>query len=316
MIACKTKFVRTSGLGNRLFPWARCTVFAHKNKVPMISPEWPSYRRGPLLRGGVDYNNFVRKILLFGNFQNSKLHVNSLDSYILRLKGKEVYFNGEGINDVFYFEKMLSDKGTAKNGIFVFEGDSNHFSDLKGYKEVIKEELYSITKPKWLKFVGQFTDVPIGLNIRVGKDFKDAKKPEDYFTKGAIRTPIRWYKETLIQIRQQLGDLEAPAFIATDGTETDLEEILQLPNVKLIKTKSAICDLLLMAKSKIFIGSGGSSFSAWVSFLGAMPTITHPGQSLDWFKISEGNPGQYVGVFDPDKPNNLFFDEIIKGIRC
>jgi hypothetical protein len=310
--ACKVKFVRTSGLGNRLFPWARCTIFSKKNEIPMVPPVWPSYRRGPLFRGGVDYQNFLRKILLFDNFHASEAHLGKLNAFIFPFKSNEIYFNGVGENDNSYFEELLKKGTSPQNCLFVFSGDSHHFADLKGNKEFLKSELYAITKLKWIRFVEGFSEFPIGLNIRVGKDFKEAKSPKDYFSKGAIRTPLSWYKETLIQVRQHLGDLNAPAFIATDGTEKELADILEMPNVKLIKTKSAICDLLLMAKSKIFIGSGGSSFSAWVSFLGGMPTVTHPGQSLDWFQVSKGNPGQFVGEFDPENPNYMFLKEVEK----
>jgi hypothetical protein len=65
----------------------------------------------------------------------------------------------------------------------------------------------------------------------------------------------------------------------------------------------------VLSKAKILIASGGSSFSAWASFLGQMPTISHPGQSLSWFKINNRN-GYYVGEFNPTSPPQPFLEQI------
>lgn len=310
MNASKAVFVRTSGLGNRLFPWARCLVFSQRNNIPMISPLWFSLRRGPFLKGGVDYKNFYRKILLFDNFQKSNRNLSISSSLFYKLRAEDIYYAGTVENDITYFQSKIEQNSALDWKVFVFKGDMNHFADLVGQREFILSELRSITKAKWLTFTDAFADFPIGMNIRVGKDFKDAKSKNDYYTKGAVRTPISWYKNTLLQIRHHVGDFSLPAYIATDGTENDLKELLDLPAVKLIKTKSAICDLLLMSKSKVFIGSGGSSFSAWVSYLGGMPTVTHPGQSLNWFKISAANPEQFIGEFDPASPCKHFLNTL------
>src|SRR5229473_2140179 len=60
---CRAILPRT-GLGNRLFPWARCRVFSFTNNVPMLSPRWAQLKIGPLLRGESDlrlyFNLFKR----------------------------------------------------------------------------------------------------------------------------------------------------------------------------------------------------------------------------------------------------------------
>src|SRR5437016_14429720 len=53
MLYCEAVLPRT-GLGNRLFPWARCRVFSFQNKAPMLSPRWAQLKIGPLLRGESD----------------------------------------------------------------------------------------------------------------------------------------------------------------------------------------------------------------------------------------------------------------------
>src|SRR5882724_5405748 len=53
MLYCEAVLPRT-GLGNRLFPWARCRVFSFTNQAPMLSPRWAQLKIGPLVRGEVD----------------------------------------------------------------------------------------------------------------------------------------------------------------------------------------------------------------------------------------------------------------------
>jgi hypothetical protein len=111
-------------------------------------------------------------------------------------------------------------------------------------------------------------------------------------------------------IRKVLG-FPANAVVVTDGSEADLAELLSMPNVRMLRPGCAVSDLLVLARTKILIGSGGSSFSAWASFLGHMPTITVPGQSLSWFELTHAN-GSYVGEFDPTHPSDVFVEQVEK----
>ena len=122
---------------------------------------------------------------------------------------------------------------------------------------------------------------------------------QDYFTKGAIRTPLTWFVRSLQHVRDVAG-ASVPAVVVSDGTEEQLRPILQLPNVRFARPGCAISDLLTLASAKVLIGSGGSSFSAWASFLSGAATVTHAGQSLQWFKLGrEGE--QFVGELMPDQ---------------
>src|SRR5260370_306045 len=53
MLYCEAVLPR-AGLGNRLFPWARCRLFSFTNKVPMLSPRWAQLKVGPFVRGEAD----------------------------------------------------------------------------------------------------------------------------------------------------------------------------------------------------------------------------------------------------------------------
>jgi hypothetical protein len=196
--------------------------------------------------------------------------------------------------------------------IITFAGYEGHFQPLNGWDEFLHSELRAMTQDRWLRLV-DVTEVPIGINVRLGNDFAAARSPGDFYSRGTLKTPLSWYTGCLQLIREQVG-FPVRAIVTSDGTENDLEQLLDLGNVIFARPGCAISDLLLMAKSKVLIASGGSSFSAWASFLGQMPTITHPGQSLAWFKF-QNHRGYYVGDFDPSSPNLLFLDQVVSVFR-
>jgi hypothetical protein len=112
-----------------------------------------------------------------------------------------------------------------------------------------------------------------------------------------LRTPVSWFSKALASLRQQLGR-STPAFVVSDGNRDDLAELLDEPAVQLVQTGSAIGDLLALSRARILLASGGSSFSAWAAYLGEIPSIAKPGQSLAWFKLAQAN-GAFVGEFTP-----------------
>jgi hypothetical protein len=71
--------------------------------------------------------------------------------------------------------------------------------------------------------------------------------------------------------------------------------------VKRIDTGSAIGDLVILSKSKLLVGAGGSSFSAWGAFLGNTPVLTCEGQSLSWFGLTNRNAGGLVATLGLEK---------------
>jgi hypothetical protein len=155
-----------------------------------------------------------------------------------------------------------------------------------------------------LRFVDKIGVVPIGINIRLGNDFKVAQTAADYYTRGFLKTPLDWFVRTLSLIRRNAGRA-VEAVVVSDGDAKELAPVLSLGNVRFLRPGCAISDLLVLSNTRVFLGAGGSSFSAWASFLGGMPTVSVPGQSLSWFKIPpEGRA--YIGAFDPDAPSADF----------
>ncbi len=286
---CYPQFFRSSGLGNRLFPWARCQVYAKRHALPVLAAQWAHVRQGPLRRGGINYRNFARKILLWGNFRPGADELAGLGrSWRLLTLARTP-------------EPPMDELPPSSPGdrLIVFSGDQAHFGDLQGSQTFLHERLRRIAKREWLDSAARYGEVPIGINVRRGKDFADANSQADYVTRGALRTPLDWYVAVLRKVRQIVG-YPALAFVVSDGTSQDLASLLGLENVELVRSDSAISDLLILAKSRVLIGSGGSSFSAWAAFLSGAPSVTYPGQSLQWFKVAGKESGQYVGEFDAE----------------
>ena len=164
---------------------------------------------------------------------------------------------------------------------------------MSEYRAIIVNALHDISKPRSLAFANSYHPKPfIGLNIRTGKDFvrKDSGKH------GYFLTEIDWFIQALAVTRQRLGNL--PAIIVSDGGEKELSAILQVPGTVLLNSSNAIEDLLVLSKSKVLLGSGNSSFSAWASFLGGMDTFSSKETSFSHFNINAGNTSQVVGIIE------------------
>jgi hypothetical protein len=169
--------------------------------------------------------------------------------------------------------------------LVVFSGLGQHFRTLQGWNELIRQELVSITRQFWRQRAETVATPFVGVHVRRG-DFNEG-----------IVTPLDWFVRTLSKIRAQLS-LSVSAVVTSDGSAAELDALLAMDDVRLVSTGSAIGDLLLLSRSSLLLASG-SSFSAWASYLGQMPTLTHPGQSLARLFQLKGAPGQIIAEFDP-----------------
>ncbi len=76
--------------------------------------------------------------------------------------------------------------------------------------------------------------------------------------------------------------------IFSDARPEQLSALLAMENVMLAGDNPSIVDMLLMARSKVLIASGHSTFSKWAAFLGQMPSLWYPGTAE---------------VLNPDRPH-------------
>lgn len=285
-----------AGLGNRLFSWARSIVYAHIHTLQVIEPTWSQVKLRRLLRRERDAR------LYFGLFRPAPHYIRGWQKYWYLSTHAKVAEPDD-------LQKMVS---TSPQIIVTFEGWRDCFTPLVGWNDLLYRELLAITRPEHLRTIEQLAPIPIALHIRRG-DFTTPANKDEMHTKGAVRTPLEWYKEVLNLIRSHIGT-SVPAFIFSDGSEEELAPLLAMPDIHLARTGSAIGDLLALAKASVLLGSGGSSFTAWATYLGKMPSVVHPGQALSWFGLRHTDD-TYLDSFDPNSPNPQFLKQATERIK-
>jgi len=256
----------------------------------MLRPTWAQLKIGPMLRGESDLRHY------WDLFQPQPDEVASIKRLVVKLTARWEHEDGNGL------EFGGSNKGRPV--VKVFTGERDRFRELNGWHEFLNAELLAITRPKWRDTVEQIKHVPIGMHVRMG----DFVAPDSDPDNPHQRVAHSWYLESLRAIREAAG-YPVPAIMVSDGREDELQDLLAEENVALVRTGSAISDLLVLAKSKVLVASAGSSFSAWAAFLGQMPCIAHPSRGLDWFNL-RNDKNCYVGGFDPVEPPDMFLRQV------
>ncbi len=297
-VYCRAIFERGSGLGTRLFPWSRCMLFAQKHNLPTLSFHWVQPRVGPLIRGGIDIKSYKRQILLLGLFDRAENEIPPIRSAYLRSKLSHI--------SEYQIDQNLVD--FSNDSIIEFNGDRDRFGPLNGRNDEVFEHLLSITKKKWLDLVATYSEDAIGINVRLGNDFVVSSSPDDFRNKNFVKVPVSWYVDALKFLRK-FYNADIPAYVVSDGTYEQLAPLLRMNNVFFVRPGCAISDLLILSKCKILIRNGASSFSAWASYFGQMPTLNHPGQSMSEFNFVSEND-VFSGEFCVDQPS----DELLSNL--
>lgn len=288
MLYCRATFHRSMGLGNRLWPWARCRIFSEVNDARMLATPWYKVRVGPLVRPPYSVKK-VRDLLYLRLFDGVPGQFGDLRSWAVQLRQPR-------LDEPAEFWRPLDAPG---DGVVVFDEERERFHGMHGREDFLHREIRRMTRRDLLAPVDAVREVPIGIHVR-RTDFRSAPAVAGTIA-GAVRTPLSWFVESLRTLRALIG---APvrAYVVSDGERGELAELLAEPDVVYFSPGSAISDMLLLARSRALIASAGSSFSGWASFLGRMPTVHFPGQGLDWFRIPPVE-GQYIGALLPDAPS-------------
>lgn len=285
------KLPRT-GLGNMLFVWANAVLFAEINNFPVVAPNWDAsmFRLGPYLRGEL-YKRF------YGKLFSSKNYVSRLNYLFANFrKDRRIYYNPS-------ISKLeLSQLEVADCYIFIFDkmlryGDC--FIDLKEYQSFIKQKLIASIRSSVYEVIANNPAPEIGIHVRLS-DFRKLKTGEDFTNPDSafIRTPIHWYINVISTIRKVAG-YDVPATIFSDGYDSELSELLKLPQVSRSPFASALSDMLTLSRSKLLITSSGSTFSYWASYLGQCPTIWHPAYFYGGVFPQEISQTIFEGGFEP-----------------
>ena len=271
------EYYRTTGMGNKLFPWARAKILAFRLGCPVKKTVWFSPRNGALLRGGINYRNILSKSWLIGNFASAPDEMGWFD-YFMRYRNLPRRFLYTLDDPVLQDEVDMH---------YCFKWDAAHnFADLWQHRDFLCQEFRRVVVTNRANYLATFDNIDfIAMNIRTGNDFKHKNSNEV----GYYFTEIEWFAIALTEVRKIYGDL--PAYIVSDGGVKQLGDLLAHSNVTLVETKTAADDLQILLKSKVLLGSGNSTFSAWASFLGGMDTYSSPETPFEHFRIVEpGNP--------------------------
>jgi hypothetical protein len=258
-IYCHPKIDR-SGLGNCMLVWARAFIFARENGFDLLAPEWFQFRLGPLIR-----REPVKRFYA-SEFTNR--------GYIVGWRKRLILRRAQRINEV-EFEAIHAT--TAGNGSLVieFEGLKDYFTTLIPHRESLRSELERIANPRALLGAQRIEPPIVAAHIRRGDQTRQRKIP---LNKILQYTPIEWFVAAIKALRAKSDCESIPVNVFSDGSREELEDVLKLPNCKLVTTGKAIGDIFLMSRARLLLASGYSTFSMWASFLGRMPTLYYPGK--------------------------------------
>ena len=294
--------IRATGLGNRLFPWACCEIMSRDLSLSVLAPQMATIRRGALFRGGIDYQHFITKTLLWDNFD--------FKNYVRGVKRLSVLLSYPRIpEDRVRDDVSAAGRAMPADGLVVFRGYGDLFVSLRGEHAFLLEKLRGMTKAKWIE-EAEKPRYALGVNIRLGRDFSVPSSEQDMQRQGLMLTPIEWFVKAIKEVQKRVG--QVPCLVVSDGNREALRPILELPNVRLFGGRSAVSDLLCLARCSALIGTGGSSFTAWAAYLANAPVLTHASRSQKWFRLDEAVP--FVGVYpgsDIDRFSELLTERIL-----
>jgi hypothetical protein len=281
----------SAGLGNKLFPWARCRVFSLEHRVEMLAPSWTQLRPGPFLRR--DRDNRVYHNLFTSSPPD---YVTGVRRLLLRMLASRELPEPDDLHS------PPTVPGNRAGVVFCTARD--HFRALTGWHTVLMHELRTLTRERWLRRADAGGPLVIGIHVRRG-DFARPTSDDDFRLRGGLRTPLDWFVRCLERARD-ICEYPVPAAVVSDARDDALESLLAQYAVRRVDTGSAISDLLVLSTARLLIASGGSSFGAWASFFGQMPSVAYPGQSLAWFNIAPCR-GQYIGEWNHEEhtPDDL-----------
>ena len=249
-----------AGLGNKLIPWARSVIYANQHNLQRISSPFAQLSLGPTLRGEKDARVYA------GQFNHDPEAISGLRAAFYKASLKRL---------AEPFDLSLPPK--SESGIVDFISLEGNFATLAGHNALLQAALLRITR-KQLRPRDALP--PIGIHVRRG-DFAAGNTVGSATFGGCVQTPLAWYRDLLRGIRQTVR-ADLAAFVVSDGRDHELAELLNEPNVSRVDRGCALADLWALSQAKVILGSGGSTFTGWGSFLGGAPLALVPGQSLEW----------------------------------
>lgn len=276
----------------------------------MVAPRWWRPALGHLLRGTVSPERFAGQIALAGLFQAAPGELPWHWRLGPLLTGRIIHEHdalaGGGFGDLLGDRSHDPDPGQGQGpgrwsgrSLVLIDRPVYSFSGLNAHGPLLRRELCAITRPRQLQRARAVPLAPIGINIRCGRDFRapPAAGAGAEWIGWLQQTPLAWFIETLLAVRELAGEV-VPALVVSDGSEQQLRPLLALPAVQLLRPTTAIVDLLVLGRTRLLLGSGSSSFSAWAAFLGQQTAITAPGHPFSRWDL-EPLAGQTLASYQP-----------------
>lgn len=290
---------RRPGLGNRLFPWARAEIFAARVNGRVIAPQWTQLKLGPMLRRETD-------LRLYTNLFTNRDYIRGPRRWLALALTTRI--RGEEANDLL--DDLAPEQAARRldGKIVEFRGYEGWFrEDLKHHRDLVRERLWAITSGAVRRQVESFTlPTEIVAHVRRG-DMRVLAPGEEFNGRPGYAESERYFSTVIEQIRAAAGEL--PVTIFTNAHPGELAEIPSLPGVRIVPPgHTALTDIWLMSRARVLIASSSSSFSAWASYLGGMPTIWHRPNRLD---LVPGRPELAIEV----APDALLNDDARAVIR-
>lgn len=257
------------GLGNLLFPWARCVIWTERSGVPMLAPVWPQLKLGPLLRGERDLRGYAH------HFQAAPGDIGGLSRLFLLGSCKQSDEDGQTLSS-----------GLGSTGEIVrFSGLRDYFGSLRGASGLLLRRLRQIVQPGLVP--EPLAPGTLAVHFRCG-DFRPATKDEEsgFLQQGLpnqVRIPLPQLVRAVQDVREVVG--QVPVRVYSDGADEEIGALLALPDAVRAPRRAAISDLLEMATASLLIQAPHSTFSMWGAFLGDVPTIGFPeagGRCYGW----------------------------------
>lgn len=265
------------GLAHSLLAWGRAQVWARNYNAQPLAPDWFKLRIGPYLRGERDKRNYFRL------FQSG--------SAIGGMRKRAMLATLRKLEEHDLEHSVLQANSTAGVVLFRSRVDNDiraEFEALRGSSDFLRGELTAMTRPKYRP--ERTSEPKIALHVRLG-DFGQATDEQLRGGMQNVRLPMSWYIETINSVRRALNS-SIPVEVYSDGNEEELAQLFALTAIKRSAARDSITDMLSIADSTVLIGPG-SGFSLWGSYLGGVPRISYPGQTL--VSVLD-DPAQEIGL--------------------
>jgi len=246
-----------AGLGNIMFTWARAAVFARDHHCRMIWPTWPSLKLGPVLRRERD-KRFYGDLFVSGKQDIAGLK--KLWKLLCCTRIPETEKESISLQDETIVE---------------FSGFEGCFAEILYDHEYVREVVIDHLAKKNRKPLEDRLDRAVGIHVRLG-DFGRVPEQEVKAGRHDSALPIQWYVSMAEQIRKYAGE-DIPVYVFSDGTDEELQPLLELPGVERKGYGTSIADIMALSCFPLLVASG-SSFSMWARYLGRANCICYPNQ--------------------------------------